>query len=208
MMPPQAAEGKQSMARKSVQEEKRIRILEALNACLQEKSFDQTSIKDIARAAGVNHGLLHYYFKSKEDILINYIDYVILHYKGLFAAWLGDRDLNGVDEKQVVEWVFAFMNERITLNRYLSRVFIEIWEIALYRPAVKEKLQRAYREWIAVLAGILDPVIKDRAAANRISTAIVAFLEGMSLFSIMFDPDEMDLSEVLTGFQKRILQIL
>jgi AcrR family transcriptional regulator len=196
------------MTRKSDQEEKRIRILEALNTCLQEKSFDKTSIKDIARAAEVNHGLLHYYFKSKEDILINYIDYVILHYKGLFAAWLGDRDLNGIDEIQLIEWVFAFMNERITLNRPLSRVFIEIWETALYRPPVKEKLQGAYREWIEVLAGLFNRVTRDPAQANRISTAIVAFLEGMALFSIMFDSDEMELSEVLTGFQKRILQIL
>jgi len=38
----------------------------------QDKPFDQTFIKDIAQAAGVNHGLLHYYFKSKEDILIHY----------------------------------------------------------------------------------------------------------------------------------------
>jgi hypothetical protein len=87
-------------------------------------------------------------------------------------------------------------------------VFIEIWEIAAYNPAVKEKLQRAYREWMDVLAGILNRVTKDPAAAKRISTAIVAFLEGMSLFSIILDPDELDLNEVLTGFQKRIIQIL
>jgi len=196
------------MARKSVQEEKRIRIMEALNLCLQEKSFDQTSIKDIARAADVNHGLLHYYFKSKEDILINYIDYVILHYKGMFEEWLAEKDLNGIDEKHLIEWFFNFMNERITLDRHLSKVFIEIWEIAAYNPAVKEKLQRAYREWMEVLAGVLNRVIKDPAAAKRISTAIVAFLEGMSLFSIILDPDELDLNEVLTGFQRRIIQIL
>ena len=38
------------MSRKNGQEEKRIQILEALDQCLQEKPFDQTSIKDIAKA--------------------------------------------------------------------------------------------------------------------------------------------------------------
>ncbi len=196
------------MGRKSVQEEKRVRIMEALNQCLQEKSFDQTSIKDIARAAQVNHGLLHYYFKSKEDILINYIDFVIDHYKSMFAVLLAEKENKGLDEKQLLEWFFQAMGERITLNRRLSKVFIEIWEIAAYNPVVREKVRRAYREWMATVAGYLQRVVPDPAAARRIGTAVVAFLEGMSLFSILLDAQELELSEVLTGFQRRILQML
>ena len=79
------------MGRKSGQEEKRTRILEALHACLLEKPFDRTSIKDIARAAGVNHGLLHYYFRSKEDILLHYIDHVIARYKAMFEKWQAEK---------------------------------------------------------------------------------------------------------------------
>lgn len=196
------------MGRKSVQEEKRVRIMEALNQCLQEKSFDQTSIKDIARAAEVNHGLLHYYFKSKEDILINYIDFVIDHYKSMFAALLEEKENKGLDEKQLLEWFFQAMSERITLNRRLSKVFVEIWEIAAYNPEVREKVRLAYREWMATVAAYLQRVVPDPAAARRIGTAVVAFLEGMSLFSILLDEGELELNAVLTGFQKRILQML
>jgi AcrR family transcriptional regulator len=196
------------MGRKNVQEEKRIRIMEALNLCLQEKSFDQTSIKDIARAADVNHGLLHYYFKSKEDILINYIDFVILHYKATFETLLAEKSAEDPDEKHLLEWFFQAMNERITLNRRLSKVFIEIWEIASYNPDVREKVRRAYREWMAWVTGLLNRVVRDPAVARRISTAIVAFLEGMSLFTVILDPEELALDEVLADFQKRIIQML
>lgn len=54
------------MARKKVQDERRLQILKALHTCLQEKSFEKTSIKDIARVAGVNHGVLHYYFTRRD----------------------------------------------------------------------------------------------------------------------------------------------
>ena len=82
------------MARKKVQEERKRQILKALDECLQEKSFEKTSIKDIARVAGVNHGVLHYYFTGKEDILLNYIDYVIADYQGQAREWLGSKDLS------------------------------------------------------------------------------------------------------------------
>ena len=196
------------MPRKNIQEEKRIQILQALDQCLQEKPFDQTSIKDIARAAGVNHGLLHYYFKNKEDILTNYIDYVILHYRSMFEAWISEKDLGEIDEKEFMKEFFIFMNEKITLNQSLSKVFIEIWEIAAYNPLVKTRLQRAYREWTKVLADILHNTIKDKAAAQRMSVAVVAFHEGVSLFSVLLEPKDVDFKEVLAVFQKKVIEML
>ncbi|MGD0277963.1 MAG: TetR/AcrR family transcriptional regulator [Smithella sp.] len=72
------------MPRVSVKEKRRLQIIEALNDCLITTSFSKTSIKDIARKANVNHGVLHYYFKNKEDILLNYIDFIIDKYLAIF----------------------------------------------------------------------------------------------------------------------------
>jgi AcrR family transcriptional regulator len=196
------------MSRKNGQEEKRIQILQALDQCLQEKPFDQTSIKDIAKTAGVNHGLLHYYFKGKEDILINYIDYIIEHYLSMFEGWYSEKSLEGVDEKKLMKEFFEFMNERITLNQSLSKVFIEIWEIAAYNPKVKSKLQRAYTQWTDVLTGILKRTIKNKKTARQISMAVVAFHEGVSLLSILMESKDVDLKKVLAVFQKTIIDML
>jgi AcrR family transcriptional regulator len=188
--------------------DKKIRILEALNLCLQTKPFDQTTIKDIAQAAGINHGLLHYYFKSKEDILVHYIDYVIDHYRSMFNDWLTQKEGEGVVGRELVESFFQFMNEKITLNRPLSKAFIEIWEIAVYKPAVKLKLQRAYKEWVEILADMLNRVTKDKNVSRRIGFSIVAFLEGMALFSIILDPDKKEFKKILAGFQEKIVEML
>jgi AcrR family transcriptional regulator len=189
-------------------EDKRSQILEALNVCLRNKPFDQTSIKEIAKTAGVNHGLLHYYFKSKEDILIHYIDYVINYYKGMFSDWLSGPEMEETDPKKRIGGFFRFMNERITLNQSLSKVFIEIWEIAVYNPAVKCKLRQAYREWVGTLADMLQRLIFDPDVSRRVSIAIVAFLEGMALFSIILEPDEAEFQKILAGFQEKIVDIL
>ena len=196
------------MPRKNTPEDKKKQILNALHQCLQEKPFDKTSIKDIARVAGVNHGLLHYYFKNKEEMLIQYIEYVIDYNKSLFTDWLTDKQAQPIGEKELIEIFFGFMNSRITLDKKLSKVFIEIWEIAAYNPDIKAILQQAYQEWINTLAEMLNTLIKNPTVAKQISTATVAFLEGMALFSIIMEPDAFDFNQVLLGFQKKIIENL
>lgn len=196
------------MARKSIQEERRLQILKALDACLQEKSFEKTSIKDIARVAGVNHGVLHYYFSSKEDILLNYIDYVIDDYQSQVKDLLGSKDVDRLGKRELIEMIFGFINDRITLNKGLSRIFVEIWEIALYHDAVRAKVREAYMRWFDELVANLGRYIDDKQFAIQVSIAMVAFWEGMALFSTVFEPGALDIKEVLKGFQYRILDII
>nr|HPJ07999.1 TetR/AcrR family transcriptional regulator [Deltaproteobacteria bacterium] len=174
------------MARKKVQEERKRQILKALDECLQEKSFEKTSIKDIARVAGVNHGVLHYYFTGKEDILLNYIDYVIADYQGQAREWLGSKDLSTYTKTGFIDEVFGFINNRITLNRGLSRIFVEIWEISLYNGEVRAKLREAYLRWIDEMGSMISGYIDDKDFARNMSIAMVAFWEGMALFSTIF----------------------
>jgi AcrR family transcriptional regulator len=196
------------VARKSIQEERRLQILKALDACLQEKSFEKTSIKDIARVAGVNHGVLHYYFSSKEDILLNYIDYVIDDYQSQVKDLLGSKEVVRLGKRELIEEIFGFINDRITLNKGLSRIFVEIWEIALYHDAVRAKVREAYMRWFDELVANLGRYIDNEQFAIQVSIAMVAFWEGMALFSTIFEPGAPDIKEVLKGFQYRILDII
>ncbi len=59
------------MARKRIEADSspKRRIVEAAYRILAESGYESTSIKEIARRAGVAPGLVHYYFKSKEELL-------------------------------------------------------------------------------------------------------------------------------------------
>lgn len=70
---------------------------------------------------------------------------------------------------------------------------------------MKSKLKQAYREWVDILAGMLQHLTVDADAARRMATAIVAFHEGMALFSIILEPDEIEFQKILSGFQEKIL---
>ncbi|MGC9325116.1 MAG: TetR/AcrR family transcriptional regulator [Desulfomonilia bacterium] len=196
------------MARTRIQKERTLQILKALGTCLQRKSFEKTSIKDIAREAGVNHGVLHYYFTSKEDVLLSYIDYVIQDYQAQVRQWLGEKDVEKLGKRDLIEEIFCFVNSRITLNKDLSHIFVEIWEIALYNEKVRQKLKEAYTSWIDELVTYLAHSIDDQQFAATVSVAMVAFWEGMALFSRIFEEDSLNIEEVLTAFQHRVIEIL
>ncbi|MCE5211976.1 MAG: TetR/AcrR family transcriptional regulator [Deltaproteobacteria bacterium] len=196
------------MARKNVQEERKLQILKALDTCLQKKSFEKTSIKDIATVAGVNHGVLHYYFKSKEDILLNYITYVMDDYGTQAREMFITMNPEKWTKAQYIEEIFKFVNNRITLNKNLSRIFVEIWEISLYNKKVRAKLQATYFRWIDEIAAMISYYIDDKTYARDVTIAMIAFWEGMALFSSVFSRDSLNIEEVLKGFQDRILEIL
>src|SRR5919197_6668110 len=46
------------------------RILEAACQAILERGFPATRIADIARAAGVSTGTVHYYFATKDEVLV------------------------------------------------------------------------------------------------------------------------------------------
>jgi len=191
-----------------MQEERRKQILEALHECLLKKPFDKTSIKDIAAVAKINHGMLHYYFRNKEDILLNYIEYVINLYKSMFEEWLKLEGLSYSSSKDFIRGAFDFMFQKITLNRDMAKIYIEIWEIAIYNEKVKSKLRKAYSEWIEIVKQTILEPIKDENTASRISTALVAFLEGISLFLIILDPKDFSFETILKDFQEVFIERL
>ena len=52
---------------------KHQKILEAVRKLLARKGYAGTTISLVAAEAGVSRGLLHYYFKNKEEMLANVI---------------------------------------------------------------------------------------------------------------------------------------
>ena len=54
----------------------RERILQAAFDVLSREGYENTSIKQIAEQAGVAQGLVHYYFKSKQRLVMAVLQFV------------------------------------------------------------------------------------------------------------------------------------
>jgi AcrR family transcriptional regulator len=64
----------------------RERLLDAARACLLERGHQASSVKAIAARAGVNHGLVHHYFGSKERLWVAVIEREAQHLRASLEA--------------------------------------------------------------------------------------------------------------------------
>jgi AcrR family transcriptional regulator len=51
-------------------EQRREQILDAANALFAERGYDDVTIEDIARSAGITRGLVHHYFGGRKDVYV------------------------------------------------------------------------------------------------------------------------------------------
>lgn len=195
------------MGRKSIQLERRLQILKGLNRCLLKKPYRETTIKDIAAETGINHGMLHYYYRDKEDILLNFVEYILDKYKRGFLNWIEKQDFKHLSEKEIIREILKYLNEKITLNKNLSKVFIALWEISLTNRRVKKQIKKVYQEWIAITAEYLPHMTNDKSRME-LAIALTAFAEGMAMFSVILNLKKEETLKVLLTFQERILESL
>ncbi len=179
------------MSRKSAREDRRIQIMEALHDCLIKKPFHRTTIKDIADRAGVNHGLLHYYFENKEDILINYVEFTANKFDLIFDELFSEEFEDPQEEIKNFEEKCLWILNQVSFNQEYTRIYTEIWAIALYNEKLKEKLKEIYTKSREQLAKGVKKFVHSPAMVDRISLTLMAFWEGMSVMSIFFDKQDM-----------------
>ena len=196
------------MGRKPIREQRRREILDALYRCLLRKPYCETSIKDIGSEAGINYAMLHYYFKNKEDILLCFIDRVYEHYQALFDREILKFREKGLTRQEILRKAFHFVNTRITTDKKLQIVFVEIWEIAMYNPAVNARMKKIYTEWIRGMVSIMQGESRDQKKTNWLAMSLVGFHEGIGLFSVFFDLRKKDTLAMLETFQEKLLEML
>jgi AcrR family transcriptional regulator len=196
------------MPKKGVGQERKKQIMASLNRCLLKKQFHEITIKDIAAEAGINHGMIYYFYKSKEDVLLHFVEYVADNYRTDFVDYITSEKANSMTGKSLLHHVMAFSNDRITLNRNLSMIFIEIWGIANHNINVRKKLRSLYEEWVFYIEDTLEKCGVSDERAKNISKAMVSFFEGNALFSILFDWKEEELKTILDEFQNRIMDMI
>jgi len=190
--------------------------VEAAYRTLVKRGYHETSMKDIAAEAGVAPGLAHYYFETKEDLLVAAIERGC---EPLMRAWeAAGVSLSGPMPEDADPMLFARMGFELAkeeLKSYggLFLLTFDMFGVGLHNP----KIATAVRTFIeerrgfvaritqAVIAGMAEPPL---ASADAIAAAIWGSLHGIYLQKVMnpaFDAESAidALSEMTIAFATR-----
>ena len=130
------------MCARSRSDEKAEAILEAARACLGERGYTATTIAEIAAQAGVSRGLLHYYFKSKEDLLAQVVRAGTDAHMELLEAIFAQSESADDLAKGLVGAVRAIVKSDPTF----VNLSMECWTLAHESPLVAGELADLYRQ--------------------------------------------------------------
>jgi len=122
-------------------------LLDAAERLLVEVGYAGITTRRLAAEAGVNHGLVHYYYGSLENLLVQVLE--------RFTARMIER------QRAMYAAEMPFIEKWRTAMRYLvadsdyQKVWWELQALAWNRPELREHVAHVDDEWRAVLTEAL-----------------------------------------------------
>ena len=167
------------MGRPSNKEERRLQIIGGLQIAMAEKGYEKASIQSIAKAAGLSSGLIHYHFKSKQEILVALINSLNSAAQDRFDAF--QENANTPTER-----LHAYIDAALALGADSDATAVSAWVIISAEAVRQEEVQKIYQDTVKVNLNRIETLIKDVKTEKSlsISNKEVKELASMILASI------------------------
>ena len=171
------------------QADNRARLIAAGHALMTEKGVEGTTVKEIARVADVSPGLFHYYFESKDELLL-----AVLYEAGLRFRDQLVKDLQEAMVSQdfpAVALVTALAVGHKDPAWY--RLRYELFALGLRRPqmlpAVAKYMETARAQMTKTISTLMG---MDEEKAKSAAIVMLACVDGLALQQIIQPDLEME----------------
>ena len=119
-------------------------LLDAAERLLVEVGYAGITTRRLAEEAGLNHGLVHYYFGSIENVLVRtlerFTERLIARQRAMYAA-----------EVPFIEKWRTAMRYLVAEDETYEKVWSELQALAWNQPDLRERVTRVNDEWRKVL---------------------------------------------------------
>ena len=159
----------------------RSNIINAIFDIAYNDGIAAVTMRKVAEKAETKLGLLHYYFSTKESLLIACVE-------ALFEKFIVDikENYNPTDPPEIK--LAAFLKEGkdyITREKKMFVLLIDIWRLAIDNPKVQKRVVEWYQKLIDTMSTILNEgiergVFKD-VDSDMAANFFIMFTDGIGL---------------------------
>ena len=152
-------------------------LLDAAERLLVEVGGAGITTRRVAEEAGVNHGLVHYYFGSIENLLVRVLE--------RFTARLTARQraMYAADIPFIEKWRQA-MRYLVSDDVEYEKIWLELQALAWNRPDLQERLAHINEEWRTVLLEAFEAPHREYdipMPLEALVSLVITFNEGIML---------------------------
>ena len=168
--------------------EKAQKIVTAMRESVGTRGAAGSTFDVVAREAGVSRGLLHYYFGSKERLLVE----VVRRDCDARIATLEDQLARATSVDELVEILVASLENWVEDEPKSSAVVYEMVSASHHSEELRAEMAELYRRWRSHLADVLrskeqEGVVALDADAEAVAAVIFALGDGIGL-QLFSDP--------------------
>ena len=176
-------------APKRLEGEKAQLIIEAMRASVGTRGAAGSTFDVVAREAGVSRGLLHYYFGSKERLLVE----VVRHDCEARIRAMDERIARAHSVDEIVAALVTGLEEFIEGEPGTQAVIYEMLSASRHSDEIQAELAELYRRWREHLADALEAkeregIVRLEAGAASVASMLFALGDGFGI-QVLSDPD-------------------
>jgi TetR/AcrR family transcriptional regulator len=120
-------------------------FLDAAERLLLELGYPGVTTRRVAAEAGLNHGLVHYYFGSVENLLVRVLERFTARLTARQRAMYADPDVPFLEK-----WRQA-MHYLVGEDVEYEKIWLELQALAWNHPELRERVAEVNEEWRGVL---------------------------------------------------------
>ena len=186
---------------------RRQEIIQATIRCLARDGYSGLRMKEVARAAGVSQGILHYYFAGKRALLLAALEKVLDDLNRRLAPVLDTAPDARRQLAAVIRSFLALADE----NREFWLVFVEFWGEMMHDRELAQVNLRLYRRIRRTLGAVVARGVRAglfrRVNPTDAGSVVLALVDGISL-QRTFDPQALTLPRAVRLCEEAVLGYL
>ena len=167
--------------RKMSRETRRQQLIEATIETLALRGYASTTLTEVARTAGLSHGLVNFHFESKAKLLSETLQFLAEEYRLNWTHYLEQAPPNPAAQLQAL--LRADLDPAICAPSRLS-AWLAFWGEAQGRPLYQERASANDDHYIAQLEGICARLMEEggyTGDVRRIARVLRIATEGVWL---------------------------
>jgi len=171
--------------RRELSGEKAGRIVEAMRESVARRGAAGSTFENVAREAGVSRGLLHYYFGTKERLLVE----VVRRDTELRVQALDEALAPTETVDQVLNVLVASLEDLLENEPHTFLLVFELFSAGRRNPEIRDELGQLFIRVRARLAEVLEAkqregVLKLRYSGEAVAGYLHAIADGAALQSL------------------------
>ena len=156
-------------------------LLDAAERLLVRDGYADITTRKVAGEAGVNHGLVHYYFGSMEELFLQVLE--------RFTAGLVTRQraMYGEPVPFIEKWRAAMRYLDDDISAGYAKVWAELQAMSWNRPHMRKRMQQVDSKWRATLTDAFGEALdeyglsRERFPLDAVVSLVITFNKGIEM---------------------------